>query len=83
MMQDPDKCVWVKCTRDLLCFHSFGNVWRDQSGMNVKLFLLIFEQRLKDTFIQNCIGDIEVVINVGCTEKLKLFTNVTIIWIAT
>ena len=48
LMQDPD-------TRDLLCSHGFGNVWRDQSVMNEKLFLANFEQRLKDTFIQNCI----------------------------
>ena len=51
MMQDPDKYAWVKYTRDLLCSHGFGNVWRDQSVMNEKLFLANFEQRLKDTFI--------------------------------
>ena len=59
MMQDPDKYAWVKYTRDLLCSHGFGNVWRDQSVMNEKLFLANFEQRLKDTFIQNCISDVE------------------------
>ena len=36
MMQDPDKYAWVKYTRDLLCSHGFGNVWRDQSVMNEK-----------------------------------------------
>ena len=59
MMQDPDKYAWVKYTRDLLCSHGFGNVWRNQSVMNEKLFLANFEQRLKDTFIQNCISDVE------------------------
>ena len=59
MMQDPDKYAWVKYTRDLLCSHGFGNVWRDQSVMNEKLFLANFEQRLKDTFIQNYISDVE------------------------
>ena len=50
-MQDPDKYAWMKNTRDLLCSHGFGNVWRDQSVMNEKIFLANFEQRLKDTFI--------------------------------
>ena len=27
--------------------------------MNEKLFVANFEQRLKDTFIQNCISDVE------------------------
>ena len=58
MMQDPDKYAWVKYTRAILCCHSFRNVWRDQSVMN-ETFLANFEQRLKDTFIQNCISDVE------------------------
>ena len=44
MMQDPDQYASVKYTRDLLCSHAFGNVWRDQSVMNEKLFLANFEQ---------------------------------------
>ena len=36
-----------------------GNVWRDQSVMNEKLFLANFKQTLKDTFIQNCTSDVE------------------------
>ena len=47
MMQDPDKYACVKYTRDLLCSHGFGNVWKDQSVMNEKLFLANFEQRLR------------------------------------
>ena len=35
----------------------FGNIWIDQSGVNEKLFIANFEQRLKDTHIQRCIGD--------------------------
>ena len=88
MMQHPDKYAWVKYTRDSLCSHGFENVGKDQSVMNEKLFFANFEQRLKDTFIQNCTSDVEssnkcrmyreiktvykceVVINVGCTEKL-------------
>ena len=32
-------------------------IWRDQSVVNEKLFIANFEQRLKDTHIQRCIGD--------------------------
>ena len=42
MMQDPDKYAWVKYTRDLLCSHGFGNVWRDQSVMNDKIISCSF-----------------------------------------
>ena len=60
MMQDADRYhAWVKYTRDLLCSHGFGNVWRDQSVVNEILFITNFEQRLKDTFIQNCISVVE------------------------
>ena len=59
MMQDPENYAHVKYTRDLLCFHGFGNVWRDQSVMNEKLFVTNFQQRLKDTFIQKYTSDTE------------------------
>ena len=59
IMQNPDKYIWVKYIRDLLCSHGFGNVWRDQSVVNEKLFVANFEQRLKDTFIQKCTSEIE------------------------
>ena len=59
MMQDPDKYAWLKYTRDLLCSHGLGNVWRDQSVMSEKLFPANIEQRLKDTLIQNCISVVE------------------------
>ena len=35
----------------------FGNIWRDQSVVNGKRFIANFEQRLKDTHIQQCISD--------------------------
>ena len=48
MKKDPDKYAWVKYTRDLLCSYSVGNVWRDQSVLNKKLFLLILNKGFKD-----------------------------------
>ena len=55
MMQDLDKYAWVKYTRDLLCSHGFGNVWREQSVINEKLYLANFEQRLKNKFIKTAL----------------------------
>ena len=79
MMQDADKHAWVKYTRDVLCSHGFWNVWRDQSVMNEKLILANFEQRLKDTFIQNCTSDVESSNKCRMYREMKLFTNVKII----
>ena len=63
--------------KDLLCSRGFGNIWRDQSVVNEKLFLANFEQRLKDrAHIQKRIGDMNS--SNKCrkrTEKLELFTN--------
>ena len=55
MMRHPEKYAWMTHIKDLLCSHCFGNIWRDQSVVNGKLFLVTFEQRLKDTHIQKCI----------------------------
>ena len=48
--------------------------------MNEKVFLATFEQRLKDEFIQKCFSDIrDLVIDVDCIKKLKLYLNVKVI----
>ena len=50
-----EKYAWITHIKDLLCSHGFGKMWRDQ--LNENLFLANFEQRLKDTHIQKCIGE--------------------------
>ena len=57
MMRNPEKYAWMTHIKDLLCSHGFGNIWRDQSVVNEKLFIANFQQRLKDTHIQRCNGD--------------------------
>ena len=57
MMQNPEKYAWMTHIKDLLFSHDFGNIWKDQSVVNGKLFQANFEQILKDTHIQRCIGD--------------------------
>ena len=59
----------------------FRNIWRDQSVVTGKLFIVNFEQRLKDTHIQKCIGDMNNcnVTNAECTRKLKLRIRIAIL----
>ena len=49
----PNKVSWVKLIRNLLGELGFMEAWLNQSVGDVKLFLYIVKQRLKDTFIQN------------------------------
>ena len=53
MMQNPEKYAGMTHIKDLLCSHGFGNIWRDQSVVNGKLFLANF-----GSHIQKCISDI-------------------------
>ena len=65
------KYAWMTHIKDLLSSHGFGNIWRDQSVVNVKLFLANFEQRLKDTPIQKCIGDMNSSNKCGMYREIK------------
>ena len=68
--------------KDLLCSRGLGNIWRDQSVMNVKEFLGNFEQRLKDTHIQKYIGDKNSSNKCIMYREIKSVYSVKIIWIA-
>ena len=70
------------CNKDLLCSNGFENIWKDQSVVNGKLFLASFEQRLEDTHIQKCIGDMNSSKKCRTYREIKLFTSVKVIWIA-
>ena len=54
-----------------MCSHGFENIWRDQSVVNGKLFLADFEQRLKNTHIQKCIGDMNSSKKCRTYKKIK------------
>ena len=60
--------------KDLLCSHGFGNIWRDQSVVNEKLFLANFAQRLKDTHIQKCISDM------NSSNKCRTYREITAVY---
>lgn len=44
---------WVSLVRQLLFKMGFGEVWMQQNVGNRKVFLFLFKQRLRDTFIQS------------------------------
>ena len=52
------KCMGIVYKDIKICLSIVTIIYyMDQSVMNEKLFLANFEQRLKDTFIQNCTSD--------------------------
>ena len=48
----PHKSNWASEVRDLLFILGFNEVWYNPSVGNETLFLLLFKQRLRDTFVQ-------------------------------
>ena len=44
---------WASLFKDLLDRNGFGNVWIEQNVQNEQMFLSIFENRIKDIFVQN------------------------------
>ena len=49
---------WASLLRDLLRTNGFGNVWIQQHVHNNNAFVITFNQRIKDVFLQNCHGNI-------------------------
>ena len=44
---------WTSLLKDLLFKNGFGNVWIEQNVSDPKSFLIAFETRIKDIFVQN------------------------------
>jgi hypothetical protein len=58
-MESNDTIVnWVSLLRDLLYRNGFGYVWLNQGVENEELFLVVFKQRIKDSYSQNWHVDI-------------------------
>ena len=53
MEEHPNKPNWCSLTKDLLCSLGLYDAWFYQEIGNVKLFLCLVKQRLKDNFIQD------------------------------
>ena len=69
-----EKYAWMTHIKDLLCSHGFGNICRDQSVVNEKLFLANLAQRLKDTHIQKCISDM------NSSNKCRTYREITAVY---
>ena len=70
MLQHPEKYAWIKHIKDLLCCHGFGYIWNDQAVANEKTFINLFEQRIKDEFIQKCFNDIQI------SDRCRLYKEI-------
>ena len=70
MLQHPEKYASIKHIKDLLCCHGFGYIWNDQAVANEKTFINLFEQRIKDEFIQKCFNDIQI------SDRCRLYKEI-------
>ena len=53
-IESNDRIInWVSLVKWLLNHMGFAEVWMQQNVGNHHMFLLVFKQRLRDTFIQN------------------------------
>ena len=43
MSQHPERSVYIKHIKDLLCCHGFEYIWTDQAVNNEKAVICIFE----------------------------------------
>ena len=53
MESQPLKQNWASCVKDLLSRLGFMEVWEMQGVGNIGVFMNIFKQRVRDSFIQN------------------------------
>ena len=58
MLKDIESYDWMLHIKSILCGNGFAYVWENQHVTDTKQFLSTFEQRTKDTFIQQCFGDL-------------------------
>ena len=62
MRQDTScaKCDnWAMKVKTILNEYGFGSAWLNQSVEDQNKFIVVFERRIKDNFIQHCFADIE------------------------
>ena len=52
--ENNPRCInWVSMLRNMLCNFGFNDVWLAQGVANINIFVSVFKQRVKDTFIQS------------------------------
>ena len=68
----PNKQNWASSVRLLLQTLGFNEVWLFQGVRNISIFLSLFIQRIKDTFVQNWNDRLS---NSSRTRTYSLFSN--------
>ena len=70
-MNSPEQVTWVTLFKEMLFQYGFGYVWEQQSVQNENVFLRIFEQRLKDTFLQDWDAQVRSTSDYRLFKKIK------------
>ena len=78
MLQCPEKYAWIRHIKDLLCCHGFGYIWNDQAVANERAFINLFEQRIRDEFIQKCFTDNQTATDEDYIKKLKSYVAMNV-----
>ena len=65
------KINWAILVRNLLSNLGFFGVWLNQGAVDVKLFLTILRQRIKDQFIQGWAGEMQN------STRARFYRNIT------
>ena len=71
----PDQITWVTLLRDMLFNYGFAFVWYDQGVFNETTFLRMFEQRMKDTYIQEWNSKVRSTSDYRLYKKIKFTFN--------
>ena len=71
----PDQITWVTLLRDMLFNYGFAYVWYDQYVFNETTFLRMFEQRMKDTYIQEWNSKVRSTSDYRLYKKIKFTFN--------
>ena len=67
----PEQITWVSLFKKMLFQYGFGNVWLEQGVFNESKFLNMFEQRIKDNFLQLWNSDVNSTSDFRLYKKIK------------
>ena len=67
----PRQVTWATLLRDTLYQYGFGYVWLQQYVQNEKVFIKVFEQRIKDNFLQDWNAQINTTSDYRLFKKIK------------
>ena len=62
---------WVSHVKEILFRFGFGFVWLNQGVVNIRLFLTVFENRLKDNYLQIIEN------NINPSENMSFYFSIT------